>query len=371
MSSIKQQVETFLSTSGNKYDFSVRGVMNQAFADYQAKGGEGSSARFRSLVMNPEVQKAEKAEVKKSTVKKLLSFTPVKLENDEFTAASFVSLKTGKLIDRLFSDLDSEGGIVTGIYFVIGDPGVGKTTVLADTCLAIEKNNDSARTLFVNAEMSKKDFAYEALKNPALNKLNMAFMDDYHDYDPCQVLEMIFAQGYDVIVLDSWKSIQSRIKLFYQIQGVKMSDNALESWFLQVLKKYNNLYNTRFLIIQQINKDGSGAGSKALEHDTTGWMEIRHEKQTGRRKILFIKNRRNGSVINIPIYYTKDKEGEIEYDEKAFNDYQDSKVIQKQNEKELEEMSQSFEDDLYENGGANIDLSTLGFIDHAIQAQAQ
>ena len=63
---------------------------------------------------------------------KVTKFTPelVKMDDLSFNEDLFVPMKTGKKIDALLS---SEGGLMKGTNFAfIGDPGVGKTTVMLD-----------------------------------------------------------------------------------------------------------------------------------------------------------------------------------------------------------------------------------------------
>ena len=54
----------------------------------------------------------------------------VKMDNLSFDKNLFVPMKTGKKIDSLLS---SEGGLMKGTNFAfVGDPGVGKSTVMLD-----------------------------------------------------------------------------------------------------------------------------------------------------------------------------------------------------------------------------------------------
>lgn len=313
-----------------------------------------------------------------------------RMMDNEIDASYFKALKSGKLIDKFFSDLDEEGGVVTGIYVTIGDPGVGKTTLLAQLCLDIEKNlfleyleenpkikkeydaanakgkaeilkNFAPTHLFANSEMAEDDFQFEALKAPILKKLNMMFFTDYPEYNPLDVFEKFLQTGgYKIVVLDSLKDTLDRIKVYNENNGIKKSDKTIESEIINLLKHYNKTLGITFILIQQINKGGEYVGSKSIEHNTTGLFEMRH-CSSGRRYIKFEKNRRNGNLIKTPLYYYKDKvTGEIQFDEKDFERRIEARETAEANKKSLEEMETNFDAILSEAGGVKVDLSLMG-----------
>ena len=75
------------------------------------------------------------------------------MDDFKFNPELFVPMKTNKKIDNLLS---SEGGLMKGTNVAfVGDPGVGKTTVLLDI-LADLKSNGS-KTLFISGEMTQID----------------------------------------------------------------------------------------------------------------------------------------------------------------------------------------------------------------------
>ena len=313
-----------------------------------------------------------------------------RMMDNEIDANYFKALRSGKLIDKFFSDLTEDGGVVTGIYVTIGDPGVGKTTLLAQLCLDIEKNlffeyldanpkakaeydkaNDKGKAemlknfapthLFANSEMAEDDFQFEALKAPILKKLNMMFFTDYPEYNPLDVFEKFLQTGgYKIVVLDSLKDTLDRIKVYNENNGIKKSDKTIESEIINLLKHYNKTLGITFILIQQINKGGEYVGSKSIEHNTTGLFEMRH-CQSGRRYIKFEKNRRNGNLIKTPLYYFKDKvTGEIQFDEKDFERRIEARATAEANKKSLDEMETNFESMLEGNGGVKVDLTKIG-----------
>ena len=64
--------------------------------------------------------------------------TTMTMDSFKFNPELFIPMKTGKKIDSLLS---SEGGIMKGTNVAfVGDPGVGKTTVLLDMLADMKEN---------------------------------------------------------------------------------------------------------------------------------------------------------------------------------------------------------------------------------------
>lgn len=287
-----------------------------------------------------------------------------KLIDSKFDINQFQPLRSGKIIDHFFSDHTEQGGLVNGIYVTIGDPGVGKTTLLADLCLSIERQNPGIESLFINSEMSETDFRYEALKTPILNQLNMIFLSDYEDKEevnPLTLLEMfVMSNKYKVIVLDSIKDTQDRILHWFISNNQKVSSNYIEKRILSIILKANKEFGTTFLLIQQINKGGDFVGSKGLEHNTTGLFEMRHSKD-GRRYIMFKKNRRCGGLVKVPLFYSKDKKtGEMIFDEKDYKARISSKEFSESIDERFNFEADEFDSLLENTNGIAIDFNELG-----------
>jgi predicted ATP-dependent serine protease len=222
-----------------------------------------------------------------------------KLSNLNIDPRMMKTMKTGLGIDELFSH---EYGIPAATnIMMIGDPGVGKTTVLLDVLASAQ--NKGAKCLFISGEMGKKQMFKYTERFKQFGVLETLFMQDFLEYNTKDVIEQVLDRGYDLVLIDSAAEI---------IEGVRDDNNwdrkMAESWLVDICVKNNKGENksekfTSFLLIQQITKGGSHVGSNKLKHlvDAAGEMRRESESQGGSTYINFVKNR-NGLVDN-KIYY--------------------------------------------------------------------
>lgn len=223
----------------------------------------------------------------------------VKLNNLDIDPRMMKTMKTGLSIDGLFSH---EGGIPSATnIMMIGDPGVGKTTILLDILASAQ--NRGAKCLFISGEMGKKQMFKYAERFKQFKVIETLFMQDYLEYNTKDVIEQVLSIGYDLVLIDSAAEI---------IDGVRDDNNwdrkMAESWLVDICIKNNNGDNktekfTSFILIQQVTKSGVFSGSNKLKHlvDAMGEMRRESERDSGGTYINFNKNR-NGIVDN-KVYY--------------------------------------------------------------------
>ena len=214
----------------------------------------------------------------------------VKMDNIKFDDNLFVPMRTGKKIDSLLS---GEGGLMKGTNFAfIGDPGVGKSTVLLDMLADLQAKDQ--KCLFISGEMTSIDLYGYVKRFPKFGSLDILFMGDYIEKDPMVVLKSVLAQGFDVVLIDSMAEVCTNIVDFH---GGTFK-NA-ESQVLNLLEKHNKAENTAnkntsFMIIQQVTKGGEFAGSNRFKHMLTGMGHMKFTE--GSRVLFFSKNRRGGKM---------------------------------------------------------------------------
>jgi DNA repair protein RadA/Sms len=180
---------------------------------------------------------------------------------------------------------------------MIGDPGVGKTTVLLDILSSIQ--NKGRKCLFISGEMGRKQMFKYTERFKQFGVVQTLFMADYLEYNTKDVIEQALNIGYDCVLIDSAAEI---------IDGVRDDNNwdrkTAESWLVDICVKNNKGENTlnkftSFLVIQQVTKSGEFVGSNKLKHmfDAMGEMRKESERDGGGTYITFSKNRNGNAGI--------------------------------------------------------------------------
>ena len=220
-------------------------------------------------------------------------FKPVVSTMESFTydKSLFTPMPTGKKIDSLFS---SEGGLMKGTnYAFVGDPGVGKTTVMLD--ILADQQAKGNKVLFISGEMNRIDMVGYVKRYPKFNQVPILFMGDYIENDPLVILQSVLSVGYNCVLVDSFAEVAVAVVDYH---GGTMK-NA-ETKILNILEQHNqgnnqNKFNTSFMLIQQVTKGGEFAGSNRFKHMLTGMAHMKFNAD-GDRKIYFSKNRRGGEM---------------------------------------------------------------------------
>ena len=218
----------------------------------------------------------------------------------------FETMKTGKEIDDLLS---ADGGFPRSTNFVlVGDPGVGKSTVSMDILSDLKANGHSV--LFISGEMDRVDLYGYVKRYPKFGDLDILFLGEYIDDNPMDVIEQMLDRGYDAVLIDSFVEVQDTVK-----EAARMSSNSAEKWLVDLMRKHNAGNNARkcytsFLCIQQVTKEGVFVGSNKLKHNTTGMLELRFTPDE-KRYAMFTKNRRGN--VNVKLFYDLASTGDVKY----------------------------------------------------------
>ena len=249
----------------------------------------------------------------------------VKMKDIQFEKGLFENWMTGKIMDEL---LCSYKGLPKGVnYMVIGDPGVGKTTIILDLLSDLSMYN-SAKVLFVSAEMNEIDLAIYVQRFPKFQNLDILFVEGEFEQEPhsCKTLERlssILDQGWDVVAIDSFYELQGIIKEEENIT-LKKAESLLLSLMKQQSKGDNSRnVNTTFLTIQQVTKSGAFVGSNRLKHSITAMMELRLENPKNiysDRYAVFTKHRRGD--VGVRLYYDLGATGDVFYNEERYRNDQ-------------------------------------------------
>ena len=274
--------------------------------------------------MNQEKKRGRPAKVKNVTyVPSLIDFSNITpLNKLDIDSKMLEVMKSGLPIDELLSE---EGGLpCASNYMMIGDPGVGKTTVLLDLLASVQ--NNGRKCLFISGEMGRKQMFKYTERFKQFGIVQTLFMSDYMKFNTKDTIEQVLNMGWDCVLIDSAAEI---------IDGVR-DDNGwdrktAEAWFVDICIKHNKGENecikyTSFLAIQQVTKAGEFVGSNKLKHlfDAMGEMRRESEKNGGATYITFSKNRNGNAGIKFSyqlntdsIYYGKVVKDDEEDNEEA------------------------------------------------------
>ena len=240
------------------------------------------------------------------TVLKHVSF--IKMNDVKFDPSLFTPQKTGTIVDTVLS---TEGGIFPGTNtVVIGDPGVGKSTVLLDLLANFQAKGK--RVLFISGEMNEIDMFGYTKRFPKFGRIPILFMQNYPQ-NPQGAIEMSLDQGFDIVLIDSWAEVNDMVQ-----EENGWTRKKAESWLLDLMDKHNKAGNERnkhtaFINIQQMTKAGDFAGSNRIKHMTTAMAHLKFDGRgrDAQRYMVFSKNRRGD--VGDKIYFSLFRPGNVEY----------------------------------------------------------
>jgi len=172
------------------------------------------------------------------------------------------------------------GGLVPGSIILIGgDPGIGKTTLLTQTCAAMA--NSIGRVLYVSGEESARQIKMRADRLGLqaedlflLTETNLsAIMDHVSEIDP------------SVIVIDSIQTIYSDQSESSPGSVSQVRECASR---LQMLAKTTG---TSVFLIGHVTKEGAIAGPRVLEHIVDTVLYLEGDPFQAYRLLRSVKNR--------------------------------------------------------------------------------
>lgn len=273
----------------------------------------------------------------------------VKMRDVRFDKSLFVNFATGTVLDNL---LCSYNGLPKGVnYMIIGDPGVGKTTILLDMLANILRLQPETRILFISAEMNEIDLAIYVQRFPKFSEIEILFVEA--DFDNCvhnlALVSGVLSQGWDIVAIDS----------FYELQGIikeeeNITQKKAESQLLALIKHQNKArndrqVNTTVLTIQQVTKSGAFIGSNRLKHMITAMMGLRldNPKNIYSDRYVFFSKHRRGDV-GVKLYYSLSTTGDVFFDTERYEKEQRLKQLQKETSNNIRNIADEF-DRLFNN----------------------
>lgn len=230
---------------------------------------------------------------------------------DNIDKEKLKTVKTETPFDILASDF---GGFMRGTQYEVSAPaGTGKTTLLNQIASDLEANNKGFKALFISAEMSRDDWEVEVYKNPTLGGIDTVFLLDLDEdeFDIKGVLLNALKAG-DFIILDSSSSVIDLLMEQGESRGV------IERWLRKNIISISREQRSIIMTIKHVNKDGKTAGSTKDKHYFTGKMKLEIDKN-GERCVFFSKNRRGGENQNRKMFFNRNDEGKLVFNQTKFD----------------------------------------------------
>jgi DNA repair protein RadA/Sms len=180
------------------------------------------------------------------------------------------------------------GGLVPGSLVLIGgEPGIGKSTLVLQTALNLQNN----KVLYVSGEESAKQLKLRAerLGTPTDSLLILC------ETNLEQIFSHLNAVQPDLLIVDSIQTVYTE-----RVESSPGSISQVRECAAALLK-FAKETGTPTLLIGHINKEGSIAGPKILEHIVDTVLQFEGDQHYMYRILRNIKNR-FGSTSELGIY---------------------------------------------------------------------
>ena len=202
----------------------------------------------------------------------------------------------GSRLATSFPDLDAVlgGGILLGsVNLLAGQPGIGKSTLLMQSCAAVASNHS---VLYVSGEESAGQVKLRAVRlGASSDTLHFASSTSGND-----IAKTIETGKYELVIVDS-------------IQTLSMAEISSAPGTVSQVSNCGNLIiqaakgsNTAVVIVGHVTKDGTLAGPKILEHLVDVVLNFEGDRYGGFKTVRAVKNR-FGSTNEVAIFEMAEK----------------------------------------------------------------
>lgn len=185
------------------------------------------------------------------------------------------------------------GGIIPGsLVLVGGDPGIGKSTLMLQMCGKLSEYNP----MYITGEESYQQIKYRAARIEGIPD-SLLILSETNAESINHAMQTTDSQ---VIIIDSIQSVST--DKIDSTPGTITQVKECASLFMQTAKKMNKAV----FLIGHVNKEGSLAGPKILEHLVDTVLQFEGEKTYSYRILRSLKNR-FGSTNEIGIFEMLEK----------------------------------------------------------------
>ncbi len=213
------------------------------------------------------------------------------------TSLADVTIQEEDKIKTNIEELDRVlgGGIVQGsLTLVGGDPGIGKSTLLLQTCRMLAE--DGHKVLYISGEESQVQIKMRADRIGSFQKNMLLLCETNLD----MIAEVIRRENPRVVVIDSIQTMynESVSAAPGSVSQVREATGAL----LQLAKGLN----VSIFIVGHVTKEGTVAGPRVLEHMVDTVLYFEGDRHASYRILRGVKNR-FGSTNEIGVFEMREE----------------------------------------------------------------
>ncbi len=212
-----------------------------------------------------------------------------------------VTIQEEDKIETHIGELDRVlgGGIVQGsLTLVGGDPGIGKSTLLLQTCRMLAA--DGQKVLYISGEESQVQIKMRADRIGTFDKSMLLLCETNLD----MIAEVIRRESPKVVVIDSIQTMYN--ENVSAAPGSVSQVREATSTLLQLAKGLN----VSIFIVGHVTKEGTVAGPRVLEHMVDTVLYFEGDRHASYRILRGVKNR-FGSTNEIGVFEMRE-EGLVE-----------------------------------------------------------
>ena len=245
--------------------------------------GQCNSCKEWNTLVEEIIQKPRSGETWQTSSEKQVKRTPKPLRITEIDYSEEARMKTrNNELDRVLG-----GGMVPGSLTLLGgEPGIGKSTLLLQISLFLKY-----KTLYVSGEESPQQIKMRAERinpNPA-DCYILSETKTQHIFKQIETLEP------EIVIVDSIQTLHSDY-----IENAPGSISQIRECTAELIK-FAKETGTPVLLIGHINKEGSIAGPKVMEHMVDTVLQFEGDRGHVYR-ILRAQKNRFGSTHELGIY---------------------------------------------------------------------